>query len=597
MVRQSQLVGHFGPGSFVDLPERSVIVAGLDEWEHRAQDQVHDPRVVDKLSHALGIANLQLFSPPPFDEAPDAPKLGIGARLFPTWFVTQGLAASDPGKYGRRRLIRIEATQKHGLRYQDPEDQNLKSLSPIRFVCACSKGHTSDVDWRVYVHKGRTTCQRTLWLEERGTSGEVADTWIGCDCGERRQLYEALDLGSQPLGWCSGSRPWLGNFANEQCDQPNRLLVRSASNAYFAEVMSAISLPDKDEELANQIGDVVDLIKNATTENDLETLKKLLPQVKVTLEGFSTTRVLEFVKNRNASTKDTVSVKEAEFQVLTSGVTGRDEPDSDYYSETLDRKEWDPHREALLAPIEAVVLVHRLREVIAQIGFTRFEPASPHINGELDMDVQRQTLATDVRWLPAVEHRGEGVFFQVSAEAISSWLDRPDVKSRADELADGFALWAAERKIDRSFVGAPYVLLHSLSHLLIASIALECGYPATSLRERVYALPGQYGILIHTGSSDSAGTLGGLVQSGRRLRDHLKKALVTGELCSNDPVCSDHQANNRYEKRFLHGAACHGCLLIAEPSCEQRNDLLDRAVVVPTVRTPKAAFFPATRGG
>ena len=29
--------------------------------------------------------------------------------------------------------------------------------------------------------------------------------------------------------------------------------------------------------------------------------------------------------------------------------------------------------------------------------------------------------------------------------------------------------------------------LHSLAHLLITQIALECGYPAASLRERVYA--------------------------------------------------------------------------------------------------------------
>jgi hypothetical protein len=42
----------------------------------------------------------------------------------------------------------------------------------------------------------------------------------------------------------------------------------------------------------------------------------------------------------------------------------------------------------------------------------------------------------------------------------------------------------------------------------------------------------------------------------------------------------------------LHGAACHGCLLIAETSCEQRNDWLDRALVVPTIAVSDAAFFP-----
>jgi hypothetical protein len=41
----------------------------------------------------------------------------------------------------------------------------------------------------------------------------------------------------------------------------------------------------------------------------------------------------------------------------------------------------------------------------------------------------------------------------------------------------------------------------------------------------------------------------------------------------------------------MHGAACHGCLLIAEPSCERRNELLDRSLVVPTVDLADAAFF------
>ena len=141
------------------------------------------------------------------------------------------------------------------------------------------------------------------------------------------------------------------------------------------------------------------------------------------------------------------------------------------------------------------------------------------------------------------------------------------------------------------FPGLPYVMLHSLSHMLMTSIALDCGYPASSLRERVYAGDGGYGILIYTGSSDSEGTLGGLVETGRRFAEHLRRALRDNLLCSNDPVCAEHAPDTSYEGRPLQGAACHGCLLISETSCEQRNDFLDRAVVVPTVSTPDAAFF------
>ena len=140
-------------------------------------------------------------------------------------------------------------------------------------------------------------------------------------------------------------------------------------------------------------------------------------------------------------------------------------------------------------------------------------------------------------------------------------------------------------------------MLHSLAHMLMMSIALDCGYPASSLRERVYAGDGGYGILIYTGSSDSEGTLGGLVETGKRLAAHLRRALEAALLCSNDPVCAEHAPDSALEGRMLQGAACHGCLLIAETSCEQRNDFLDRALVVPTVGTKDAAFFHLASGG
>ena len=62
----------------------------------------------------------------------------------------------------------------------------------------------------------------------------------------------------------------------------------------------------------------------------------------------------------------------------------------------------------------------------------------------------------------------------------------------------------------RAFPGLPYLMLHSFSHLLITAVSLECGYPASSIRERIYALPNTgYGVLLYTGSPDAEGTLGG----------------------------------------------------------------------------------------
>jgi hypothetical protein len=127
--------------------------------------------------------------------------------------------------------------------------------------------------------------------------------------------------------------------------------------------------------------------------------------------------------------------------------------------------------------------------------------------------------------------------------------------------------------------------------LLITAVSLECGYPASSIRERVYALDAGYGILLYTGTPDAEGTLGGLIEAGRKIAFHLRAALELAGLCSNDPVCAQHESTNVHEGRYLHGAACHGCLLIAETSCEQHNDFLDRELVVPTVENTGAEFF------
>lgn len=99
------------------------------------------------------------------------------------------------------------------------------------------------------------------------------------------------------------------------------------------------------------------------------------------------------------------------------------------------------------------------------------------------------------------------------------------------------------------------------------------------------------GILLSTGTSGTEGTLGGLVDQGRRIGEHLAAALELGRLCSNDPVCAAHEPNDPAE-RFLEGAACHGCLYVAECSCERFNRYLDRSLVVPTLGNPEGrAFF------
>lgn len=131
----------------------------------------------------------------------------------------------------------------------------------------------------------------------------------------------------------------------------------------------------------------------------------------------------------------------------------------------------------------------------------------------------------------------------------------------------------------------------------MAEIALECGYPASAIKERIYALRdvdpahSRYGLLLYTASAGAHGTLGGLIALAPRIASIVGQALERLDICSNDPICADHQPAETADERALAGAACHGCLFVAETSCERRNQALDRALLVETIAGQDAAFF------
>lgn len=594
-IRRSQLITSFGPGSMMDLPNHSVLISGLDSWS-TGGDEIIEPRLIDKLKELFDppLLVLKLFNPPPDNDDPTAPQTGITAWQFPEWFITQDVDSAPSHGAVRARMLVHRRMLTKGKFIDDSKKK--RSVVPVRFVRACRSGHIGDLDWYEFVHGGATDCRRQIWIEERGTSGDLAEVWVRCECGKGERSMAQAAESPQSLGRCDGKRPWLGPYSAEKCGEPNRLLIRTASNAYFPQLMSAISLPDRNETLREAVETVWDFIGEV---EDVEMLKYERKKAKVhaVLDGYKDEEVFAEIKvRRGQSTESQKSIKQAEMETLIASKDelGDDKPDGNFFARNLPRASWDA---PWMNSVERIVLVHRLREVMAQVGFTRFEAVSPDIDGELEIGVRRASLAREITWLPAIENRGEGIFIQFHKEAVEEWVSRKDVIARGMRLLDGYDAWKDEHPgAKKKFVEAggllPYVMFHSFSHLLLTAVSLECGYPASSIRERIYTIPDVgYGVLLYTGTSDAEGTLGGLIQVGRRIHAHIRNALEMGELCSNDPVCAQHEPANLHERRFLHGAACHGCLLISETSCEQHNEFLDRALVVPTVDHLGIEFF------
>jgi hypothetical protein len=358
-------------------------------------------------------------------------------------------------------------------------------------------------------------------------------------------------------------------------------------------VLSVLSLPDRGTAVQTAVTELWDDLQIVDNASDLAFLKKK-PKIAQKLAPFTDEEVLAAIREAKSGKGSERPLKQVELEALLAVPEGfgDDVPiDPNFHARRLPDRAW--RRSARCDGIEAVIQLHRLREVLALAGFTRFEAVMPDIQGEYETDVERAQIALDPQWFPAVENRGEGIFIQLRAQAVKDWFGRLVVKERIDNLMAGHERWMKDRKTQRVFPGGPYVLLHTLSHLLIQSLSMRCGYPASSIRERIYAdsESERFGILLYTGSPDAEGTLGGLVQEGRHLEDHLAHALRMSALCSNDPICAQHAPDQSMEGRWLHGAACHGCALVAETSCEMRNDYLDRALVEPILGVPDAAFF------
>lgn len=594
-IRQSHLVTTFGPGAMVDLPDHSVIIGGLDNWSGYRDRQIFEDRLAAKVAKLLQMSSVDFFAPPADKDDPNAQITGITAWQFPEWFIAQGeFPPPVPGSRPRPLVHRADL-----VKGQYELDRKKYRVVPIRFVQACPRGHVSDINWRVFVHGKGATCSRSLWLEERGTGGELTDIVVRCECGLFKELSATTKREDVPLGFCNGPRPWLGNYASEPCGgpggkpQPNRLLIRSASNSYFAQTLSAISIPEANNAVKAAVELVYqDFLSVAESEDDIRKERRK-PKVSSALEGLSDADVWREVQRRQQGVPPPApSIRSAEVETLMSAdEIGQDKAGSLLYARAVKGLT----NEGTMRHVSRVVKVHRLREVVAQIGFTRFEASVPDVNGELELGVERAALSLNETWLPAIENRGEGVFVGIKRDSVNEWLKRDAVKQRAEQLGRGFQAWKVNQAAgsNAAFVGVEYVMLHTLAHLLITAVSLDCGYAASSIRERIYAVPAGLGLLLYTSSPDAEGTLGGLVESADRLPTYLERALALGELCSNDPVCAQHQPDRREEDRCLLGAACHGCLLLPESSCERRNDYLDRALVVPTVDGDGAAFFEA----
>jgi len=640
-IRSGQVLSPFGIGQIVNFPEElSLMVCGLNLWD----DEIEQRRVsgginaVDEIPLRIDEPRLQKFLGVDYFRKPFPYKtkglnnnhLQIPGVRFPGWHYCTSI------KCGRMREIELTLVDKK------VECPSCKSkMIPVRFVAACQQGHIQDVPFKEWVHNGPVPQDgkiHELTYNTGSGSGDLGSIFIKCSCGQIKSLAGIMNIrktennifdsalarigldkddkqefseinknDNNPSGqYCKGHQPWLG-LEGVHHAQPHKahlqVLIRGGSNIHYSNIISAIYLPtvseSADEYIEKAIKEIEGGIEKLRQYHNQDNSNMLLG---IVLENTSVVRsklitkealvagiLIELKKNiEEAEIKTVADLRQEEYKYI---LKGRNSENTDFKALKKTFGNYDEF-ELLEENFDCVVLIEKLKETRVFTGFSRIIPD----NSDRDTKMQQLSLMP-IKWLPAYEVYGEGIFIKFKDEKIEQWQKKNE--PYFNDLIERYHLAMTRRKPDyeRRDINCAFIMMHTFAHLLIKRLCFNCGYGSSSLRERIYfnSSPDNRmnGFLIYTSSGDSEGSLGGLVRQGKAnfLGKLIKDSIEDSRWCSADPVCSDIGQSSGQGPDNVNGSACHNCCIVPETSCEEFNTLLDRATIIGTLENPKIGYF------
>ncbi len=596
-VRAAQAVLQYGVGAMVDFPDQTLITAAPETWSET--QRIYD----DRFAKALGV---DYFALP----------IKLSYSRFPEWYFCPKCRKFQPiGKW-------ISEYQKHSkskaLEYDSYMIKHMQctncyqDLVVARIVTVCERGHINDFPWIKWVHRQskKPICHNPSLSFKTGASGSegLEGLSISCSCGAfttlkgafEKDCFEKLDKDAEEeIFCCEGGHPH--KHVKEKCILHPRTIQRGSSSVYFPVVYTSLVIPPYADKLNVRIeksGEFVNCMTIIADEEPEERIDKITKRFakwveKIAIEiGAPKTSVEAILRRKWLNESDTeidvtgVKYRAEEYEALSGEIGASNGSLGDFSREGIQRKLFRQK----LPHIKAISLIDKVRVVNALIGFSRINPVS----GKGDEGFVH-IKESETPWYPAYEVRGEGIFIEFEQTDIDQWIDEtPAATERVNRINSNYAKSFISENHPR-IITPKFVLLHTISHLLIKQLSFECGYSIANLSERIYCADESEGkqmagIFIYTASGDSEGTLGGLVRQGKpdAFPQIFKRAIDSAKTCSNDPVCILSHGQGR---ESLNLAACHACALLPETCCEERNGFIDRGIVVGTFENPDIGFF------
>lgn len=617
------LSSYGGIGSIIETQHGALMIEPFDKWPFLyyiftgklspSEYSIKDDRLISRLRIDNGFEKLEYLLQVPINHPhmynktfPANEKTTISASFFPEWFYCSNCNRFDI--IGKWWEIWKNIRNKHKMSVKKDDfvppkcpycldnavtkykRRQFYHLEQVRFVMASPDGKLKDIYWE-------------RWPNAKKPSTDNENSRIELDfqnlcCDNQKLKY----ITSSKFSDLSGIR-----ISCISCNQYNTLsglftlrlpvapksnllykpIIRSSNSIYYPIIISSVYMPVKEEIFPEDRAKIDRLVNNMNGSiNEKVKLIYILLE-----EKYSMKTIKDHIKNKNKKTNKKLPLepentyRQKEYNFIINPNVNIDSEENFIY-----RKSGDLSSEY---NISNLTMIKRLKVTAVQLGYTRLEPISNDqfmssiISDQIIKAKYTSKYGKATKYLPAIENFGEGIFFNLDDNAVDLWLKKAKkvnkFKERISKILENIKNHeydSIKNRFEDSNHLTKTLLIHTLSHILIKEMEFRCGYPATSISERLYVNKNNmHGILIYT-TAGSEGSYGGLVSQGEtgKFTSILQTALYRAYDCPSDPICY-----NTTEGQGIGGlnlAACYACALLPENVCEEFNSFLDRAILI-----------------
>lgn len=612
--RSKHISNYGGIGSLIETTDNSIIIETFDSWgyadlnEKLAHYIIKDDRLLQRLKNRF--LNLKHLVAIPTDRDSILHHIQPKASYFPKWFYCTNPKCGRLAAYDEWLKRWLAAGKKREF-FNPPKcsnkDCNENHLEQIRFVMTCSNGHIHDLPWEFWNNRlptdrtneeenenedenenknknektkgpqldfSKKCCERQdLVYKISRENTELSGIWIECkSCGKKANLKGIFNYEQK----CNGKKFWLGQlngkFHEEECTAITSVKLKTSNSVYYANTLSSLYIP----ELQNP----------------------LLPEIRIDIDNmvesgqFTAEQIVQLISIQKKIGKELIQqyLEIGDIKYIPDNIYRQTEYDYFLEKEQSDNKQIKFRIIDCSSQINGfskLVKIDKLKRTTVQTSFTRNEPIDIDSilqnQNEYEYAVQRQSISKnsfDTKTLPALESYGEGILFVLDREKLEQWEKQQEVVERTEKIKSNArnADWKSHQITAKTLIPRK-ILIHTLSHLLMRELEYVCGYPISSLSERLYVSETMHGFLISAfdGTDGYLGGLSNLCNDMENLGDIINSAIFRATDCSSDPICieSDGQGVGQ-----LNLAACHSCTLTPETTCELSNLYLDRNLIV-----------------